>query len=281
MFGRSKALNRIATSITAEDICNPFILELDAAFNPQEAEQRWDERCMEDNSDPFDHLALVTKNGTAVGWSSYASLAPAQGGVEDTMDPLTVANLISANTPLLEIARLYTEQSPWIFVALKCNKPIGWISYYNLLGPPFRACLFGLLLGIEQAMADLLKTDAKFAVSKLPAKRLESATRVFGLRGYAKRRRQEPTPSELIDCTTFIDKVTAIEACPATLNALPSFNRSSLVKTEALRNALAHPTSDSELISLLPKNDLQGLIQWLTTFEADLAPRLQSGAALS
>lgn len=103
---------------------------------------------------------------------------------------------------------LYAEKSPWVFIALKGNKLIGWISYYSLLGPPFRACLLGLLLGIEQAMADLIKTDAELAISKLPAKRLEAATRVFGLRGYAKQRREDPTPSELIDCTNFIDKVT-------------------------------------------------------------------------
>jgi hypothetical protein len=80
----------------------------------------------------------------------------------------------------------------------------------------------------------------------------------------------------LIDCSNFIDKVTIIEACPSTLTALSSFDRSSLIRAETIRNALAHPTPESELVSLLPKNALHGFLGWLSAFESDLASRLKS-----
>jgi hypothetical protein len=281
MFGQSKALNRIAASITAEDICTPFAFELDAATKPEDAQQQWDGFCMKNYSDPFDHLALVVKNRKAVGWAAYDSFGAGEETVEDAMDALTVSNLVSADTPLLDIAKLYRDKSPWIFVALKGNHPIGWISYYNLLGPAFRACLFGLILAIEQTMADLLKTDSKLAIGKLPGKRLDAAKRTYSLRGYEKRHGKEPSNGELIDCSNFIDKVTIIEACPSTLVALPSFNRSSLIRTETIRNALAHPTPESEIITLLPKKDLHSFIGWLATFEADLASCLKPGERIS
>jgi hypothetical protein len=281
MFGQSKALNRIAASITAEDICSPFALEFDAATKVHEAEVRWNNYCEITNSDPFDHIALVVKNAKPVGWAAYDSTGAPEDALEEVMDEIRVANLISADTPLLETAKLYTEKSAWIFVVLKSNQAVGWISYYNLLGPAFRACLFGLILAIEQSMADLLKTDSTLAVSKLPKNRLDAAKRTYSLRGYEKRKGKEPSSAELIDCTNFIDKVTIIEGCPSTLVTLRSFNRSSLVRTETLRNALAHPTPESEIITLLPKNDLHNFIGWLTVFETDLTSSLESGERIS
>jgi len=125
-------------------------------------------------------------------------------------------------------------------------------------------------------MAELLKTNAKLAVSKLPEKRAEASRRVYSLRGYAKWKGKDASDGSLIDCSNFIDKVTIIDACPSTLAALPSFNRSALVRAETLRNALAHPTPDSELVILLPKQDLHHFISALTNFEAELASLLRS-----
>lgn len=281
MFGQSKALNRIAASITAEDICTPFVFHLDAATKPRDAEQQWNSYCASGNTDPFDHLALVVKDGKYVGWAGYDSFISGEETVEDGMDKLVVANLLSAETPLLETAKLYGEKSPWIFVVLKSNQPVGWISYYSLLGPAFRACLFGLILGIEQSMSDLLKTDAPLAIGKLTPKRLEGAKRVYSLRGYDKRHGKEPSNRDLIDCTNFIDKVTILEACPITLGALISFNRTLLQRAETIRNALAHPTPESEIITLLPKKDLHSFVGWLTAFETDLASQLKSGERIS
>ncbi|MCI0535670.1 MAG: hypothetical protein L0Z50_10630 [Verrucomicrobiales bacterium] len=211
-----------------------------------------------------------------IGWLAYDSFTAAEATVEEAMDRISVSNLVSADTPLMETAKLYSEQSPWIFIVLKRNQPLGWISYHSLLGPPFRACLFGLILAIEQAMAELLKAYAKFAVSKLPEKRVEAARRVYSLRGYAKWHGKDASDNALIDCSNFIDKVTVIESCPSTLAALPSFNRSALVRAEAIRNALAHPTPESELVTLLPKQDLHNFVGWLTSLEAELASRLRS-----
>ena len=281
MFGQSKALNRIAASITAEDICAPFTFEIDAQSTCRDAEERWNIFCLETNTDPFDHLVLVTKAGNHVGWVAYDSLGAHEEIIEDVMDHLTLSNLVSSDTSLLETAKLYQDKSPWIFIVLKANRPLGWISYHALLGPAFRACLFGLLLGIEQTMADILKTDPNLALTKIPTKRLEAANRVYELRAYQQWRGQHRSANELINCTTFIDKVTTIESFPQTLAALRSFNRTTFAKAEALRNALAHPTPENELIRLLPKSDLHTFITWLTTLEAELTAYLKSGDRIS
>ncbi len=281
MFGQSKALNRIAESIAAEDICTPFAFHFAHNTDPKEAERQWDGYCMDANCDSFDHMALVTKEGKPVGILAYDALTSAHESVDDTMDELDVSNLISAETPLLDIARYYMADSPWVFAVLKGNRPIGWFSYYGLLGPPFRACLFGLILAVEQSMADLLKKDAKAAVGKLSEKRVEAARRVYGLRNEGRKEEHEPGGSALIDCSNFIDKLTILERLPTVLSTLPAFDRSLLVKAEQIRNMLAHPTPEYELVSLLPRQDLQGFVSGLSKFEQELASFLKSDGEIS
>ncbi len=281
MFGQSKALNRIAESITAEDICTPFAFRFAHITETKEAETQWDEFCMDENCDPFDHMALVTKEGKPEGILAYDELSPPQEIVDDTMDKLDLSNLISAETPLLDIARYYMADSARVFTVLKGNRPVGWFSYYGLLGPPFRACLFGLILAVELSMADLLKRDAKAAVGKLPEKRVEAAKRVYGLRNEKRQYEHEPGGNALIDCSTFIDKVIILEKLPRVLSKLPAFNRSLLVKAEQIRNSLAHPTPDYELAHLLPQHELQGFVSGLSNFEQELASFLKSDGEIS
>jgi hypothetical protein len=81
-----------------------------------------------------------------------------------------------AITPLEEAAKLFNAQSPYVFLVLRHSQLIGWMSYHHLLCIPFRACLFSLLLGIEQAMLDVvIMTEPGLAVSKLPNGRLNKS----------------------------------------------------------------------------------------------------------
>lgn len=270
MFGQSRALNRIAASITAQDICEPFELEFDPRTRLRDAEEQWDGFCAASNTDPFDHIALISKDRKAVGTVTYEMLGAPEETLGDVADGIGVESLVSAETPLLELAQMYGEKSLWVFIVLKGNHPIGWISYHHLLGPAFRSCLFGLILAVEQTMGDILKVKAKESIARLPPNRADAAKRIYGLRDYQRTRGPEAGPRAIIDCSNFIDKITMIESSSEILKALPTFNRNLLLKVESLRNVLAHPTPDHELSLKLPKQDLNGFIQSISAFEADL-----------
>src|SRR4030095_6304830 len=104
MFGQSKALNRIAVSITAEDICTPFAFTFNSGDAREYAEEVWNSFCADNESDPFDYLALVVQAKEPIGGLAYDSFMAAETTVEEAMDRISVSNLVSADTPLIETA---------------------------------------------------------------------------------------------------------------------------------------------------------------------------------
>jgi hypothetical protein len=66
----------------------------------------------------------------------------------------------------------------------------------------------------------------------------------------------------LLECTNFIDKATIIQRCPVTATSIPSVNDSAMKKAERIRNSLAHPTGEHELVMLLSKSEIHAFLAW-------------------
>lgn len=281
MFANVAILNRIAETITVGDICSPFIGQYSPSDSGSDVRQDWDSKLSNVRHEtPFDHIGLVLKDGVPVGTIGYESLEE-ERNIWATMDKLSWRSVVGGETPLIEAAKLFGEKSPFVFLVLRRNELTGWMSYYHLLGIPFRACLFALFLALEQAMLDVVATTPSLAVSKLRQSRLDAAKRVYLARGHELDKVGEPSPRLLLECTHFIDKATIIGECASTASAIPAVTDKAVNKAEKIRNSLAHPTRDAELVMLLPKNEIHGFLASMQRLDNELAQFLNSGSTLS
>jgi hypothetical protein len=275
-------LHELANSITAGDICQPITLTFDAETRCKDAYKEWDDLTIETNSDLFDHIAIITKDDAAVGWIDCTGLHAEEiiADLQGVIEPLTIRNLISADTPLLDVAKLYGPDSPDVFVVIHANQPIGWIGYPTLLGAPFQACLFSLILSVEFALGKIVETDAALAFSQLARPRQSIAIRIAKLRGYPHPEGEGPSERQLLRCTTLADKVRILKNRPLTAASLPTYNENLLEKAERLRNALAHPTDVDEISKLIPKGHISEFLTGIAAFESDLYKAISSGLRL-
>ncbi len=270
MFANVAILNRIAQAITVGDICAPFIGIYGPSDNGGAVREDWDSKVGHTRDEtPFDHIGLVSKDGVPVGTIGYEDLEE-QRSIWATMDKLSWKTVVSADTALVEAAKLFSPQSPYVFLVLRQNELIGWMSYHHLLGIPFRACLFSLLLGIEQAMLDVVMTAPALAVSKLPTGRLTKAKEVYLARGHKLDKSGIAEPRLLLECTNFIDKATVIQKCPQTAANITAVKDKAMKKAERVRNCLAHPTRERELVMLLSKNHIHAFLAWADKLQTEL-----------
>ena len=279
---RPPRLHEVGNSITAGDICQHIALTFDHKTKCADAWEEWAQFTAETNTDWFDHIAIITEAGAAIGWIDCSGLG-AEELIEDLLEciePLTIGNLISADTPLLDVARLYGPTSPSVFIVIRGNQPAGWIGYQTLLGTPFQACLFSLLLSIELAVNELMENDPALAMRKLNERRREYARRIAQLRGYPSKDAQRPSDHQLLRCTTFADKAEVLRKCPATTAKLSSYDEALLEKAERVRNSLAHPTEAHELSQLIPKDEIAGFLLGITSLESELYRAIDSGMGL-
>ncbi len=269
MFGTSHHLNRIASLVTVGDVSHPVLCSFDANEAITTVFSWWQDICLDSfSADPMDHLALVSKDGRNVGSVGFDSLVNQDKGVlKDVMDPLTVESLVSFETPLIQAAKLFHASSPYVYLVLQSNQITGWMSYHDLLSIPFRACLFAMLLEIEQAMLEIALTDSKLAASKLSPNRLKS------LEGQIKKRSpklKHVTNRDVLHRTLFSDKLSIIRRCSETSSSLPALRGKLLDEAEDVRNCLAQPSKDFRLLRLLSKERLQDFLTWLTELETQL-----------
>jgi hypothetical protein len=212
---------------------------------------------------------LVSKDGVPVGTIGYEDLYEHRS-IWATMNKLSWKTVVSSDTALVEAAKLFNAQSPYVFLVLRQNQLVGWMSYHHLLCIPFRACLFSLLLGIEQAMLDVVMTEPGLAVSKLSIGRLNKAKEVYLARGHKLDKNGIPDPRLLLECTNFIDKATIIRKCPVTAASILSVNDIAMKKAERVRNSLAHPTGEHELVMLLSKSEIHNFLAWAEKLQTEL-----------
>lgn len=271
MFGSTRILNRIAQTITVGDVFAPFIGTYSSSASGTEVREDWDGKIGKET--PLDHIGLVAKDGVPVGTIGYEDLEENRS-IWASMNKLSWTSVVAADTPLIEAAKFFNEKSPFVFLVLRRNELVGWMSYYHLLGIPFRACLFSMLLAIEQAMLEITLTNPSLALTTLGEKKVKSLERQI-----KKSNPKQPkvSPRQLLDRTLFSDKLKIIKGCAKTSASIPALSDSLLNDVEAVRNSLAHASEDFRLIKLLSKERLHVFLTWLTKLETELRTYIAHG----
>lgn len=281
MFANVAILNRIAQAITVGDICAPFIGIYGPSDSGEHVREDWDSKLGHSRDEtPFDHIGLVSKDGVPVGTIGYEDLDENRS-IWATMNKLSWKTVVSADTALVEAAKLFSAKSPYVFLVLRQNQLVGWMSYHHLLGIPFRACLFSLLLGIEQAMLNVAMTDPALAVTKLSPGRLKKAKDLYLARGHELDKNGMADPRLLLECSNFIDKATIIQKCPATAANITAVTDKAMKKAERVRNSLAHPTGERELVMLLSKDEIHAFLAWADKLQTELLEFTNSHSPLT
>jgi hypothetical protein len=306
MFGSQQILTRMATLVTVGDVCGPILTTFDVETKIPDAAGIWQDACLDRiPSDPLAYVSLVSKQNKVVGWLDFSDLVVEPNrsdAVDACMVTINVNSLVTAETPLLEAMKLFDSHSPYCFLVMKGNAIIGAFSYQDLLSIPFRSCLFAMLLSIEQAILDIVQTAPALAVSKLKdrGRRVEKQINKRRLPGS-----RSILPSEILERSYFSEVLNVLNSCSKTKNRLTALNATytkqrriyrlkagaaaAVVKQEKklrvdqaveLRNALAHPKEPWRVSQLLPKEDLNAFISWLTEFEGQLTEYLALGNIL-
>ncbi len=213
-----------------------------------------------DGYDPLSRLSLVLAGDRPVGYIGFESLDTSLKDVASVAEPILADGLVSADTPVLEVAKLFSKESRGFYFVLQESQITGTIHYEDLLGPQFKLCLFALTLELETTALDLALKDPAASWSVLSEGRKRKA-----MFAYNNRYSREPDPErlpiyQLLGCTMFIDKGTILRK--RRLIADGSNEIDSLFdKADRVRNSCAHTDPDKEFVHLLlGRASLQGFI---------------------
>jgi len=297
MFGTQHILTRMAALVTVGDVCSPILTNFDAETKISDAAGIWETLCSDNTpSDPLSYISMVKRQDKIIGWLDFTDLVAdpeTKDAVETCMHSISIHSLVTSETPLLEAMKLFNANSPFSFLVIKGNKIVGFLSYLDILSIPFRACLFSMLLSIEQTMLDIVQTAPDLAVEKLNKDKIQRISNGIKKRENSTRK---ISAAEILENLLFSDVLSIIENCVTTKSCLPSLGavftirhqilnlddsgKSLIEQTEKthrrvdqivkLRNALAHPKDPNCIYRLLPKGDLQGFFKWLTGLENEL-----------
>lgn len=288
--------------MTVGDVYSPKLTNYDSEEKISDVISNWESLCRETTpSDPLEYISLIERQGQVVGWIDFSDLVAAdperQEKVKTCMRSVNVHSLITAETPLLEAMKLFNSQSPYCFLVIKGNIIVGAFSYQDLLSTPFRACLFSMLLSIEQTMVKIVQRAPELAVSKLKQNKIKRIKGEIRKRGSSQR---EASKSEILENVYFADLLTIITSCGRTKSLLPSLDsfftecrnkftgksvegikKKRVDQIVDLRNALAHPKEPWRISVLLAKEDLQNFFEWLNAVESELIAVMNSGDKLA
>ena len=104
-------------------------------------------------------ISLVLAGDRPVGWIALDSLDSTKGNVASAANSIPADGMVSADTPVLELVKLFSDNSSPFYFVLQESQITGTVHYEDLLGPPFKLCMFALTLELEVAALGLaLKT---------------------------------------------------------------------------------------------------------------------------
>jgi len=131
-----------------------------------------------------------------------------------------------------------------------------------------------LLLGIEQLASDLAKSQAHSSLAALNPTRLKKAKEIYKLRKLPLHPNGDEYESKLLDCTAFVDKIIILEevfnnVVPACLNSLSK-------KAESIRNSLAHPGDEGEVVKVIDRRVLLPFLMWAEEIQAQMRQALEA-----
>lgn len=244
---------RLASAVTAADLCRPCRPALDYDFGCHDVE-------LHDEDDvpiDADDIWLVDRDGEIVGcWSP--TMCDDGETVGEQMSPIALSYLVSSNTTYHDLAAAFTDASRYYVLVLEGQTIIGWIPFVGLFSRLGQICLMSLAFHLEAVAERLCETDPEAFFSVLPPNRQEKATKEWeGNPRWKKRRKRSssPTASQLIRATNFIDKKTMVAR-----NAVPPGWSSKQVEevfdvAEDVRNYCAHNALATDFFS----GDFSGL----------------------
>jgi hypothetical protein len=224
----------------------------------------------------MDQVALVLQQGKVAGWVAYDMLHTGKRLI-DCVASIDPNSIVSADTPVLDVTRAFTAETPWFYFVLQGHEFHGWLSYQDLHKLPFQVCLFALLLSVEQSMLEVAQGFAQDAISLLSEGRRRKAEDVFDQRGYRVGEDGAKAAHRVLECTSFVDKFTVLRRKDDVAARAPALHSELRNVAERLRNAIAHPGPGDRTAALLGRDELWPFIQWAEQLQDQMQSLLGTG----
>ena len=231
---------------------------------------------MDNGYDPMSRISLVMAGDRPVGWIGLDMLDPTESEVATVAEAVSASAMVSGDTPVLEVVRLFSNNSGHFYFVLQESQITGTIHYADLVGAPFKLCLFALTLELETAALDLALQTPIDSWSALSEGRQEKTLDV-----YRQRYSREPDTSRLpldhlLGCTMFIDKGTILKKRNL-ISAGSNDIKSVFDKANRVRNSCAHTDAEKDFGHLLlDPASLQGFITSTEDMIAAIRKQLRS-----
>lgn len=261
---------KINNLITVNDICEPFIGIFDNFQNADDLWEKWTiDLCSEKGLDPMAQIALVKNNQKKIGWIGFDMLESSKT-LSENMEPITSNIIISSNTPLLEAIHIVINGNDLIYLILRGNDFVGYLTYNHFNKLPFRMSLFSLVIDLESSMLKMIKSQPKSFFNKLNRRRIKKAENRYKYFFSSNKKDDVKYTSKLIDCTTLIDKFTMLKRTKNIVQKCPNIkNRSQIDMVDKLRNSIAHPKEETSSLPI-NKEELIPFIQWVEELQKQL-----------
>src|ERR1019366_5860278 len=145
----------LAGSVQAKHIQGALGPRVRGDQSGQEASELLLEASMDNGYDPMSRISLVMAGDRPVGWIGLDMLDPTESEVATVAEAVSASAMVSGDTPVLEVVRLFSNNSGHFYFVLQESQITGTIHYADLVGAPFKLCLFALTLELETAALDL------------------------------------------------------------------------------------------------------------------------------
>jgi hypothetical protein len=209
----------------------------------------------------MDRFSLVKEAGSILGVFGLASgIEDIADPVKEYMTPLSLSDVISANTTYFQAIEILTESSGRPLLVVDGNRVTGTLCYASLFKPAGRLCLFCLTLELEELIVDLL---AVLPSAQKHFEALNPTSQAVAKKHHQRRLKNQgrtPPPGdspwcEWISCASFKDKLEMLKTSKRV--ALGNNQEEELFQyTEKIRNCCAHPSTPDELATIIPKTKL-------------------------
>ena len=188
---------------------------------------------------------VVADDDQVVSWIGFDMLTGGSDGVGSVAEPVVTGQMLSGDTPALEVVKLFAQNSNSFYFVLQEAQITGTLHYEDLFRSPFKLCLFALVLELEAAALDLALKEPAASWSALPSGRQHKAEEVYEKKYHGSGDRENPPFDDLLSCTMYCDKATILRKlgigadCSIDINSLFS-------KAEGVRNSCAHTNSEND-----------------------------------
>jgi hypothetical protein len=237
--------------IKVEDIATPVFGMFAQSQTIAEVGEDLFERYSEEKLEFIGQVGLVKRGNQAVGWfaTDHTSTDDCRP-IGEIMYPIEPGQIISAETPLVEVLELFSNPNPrTFFFVLKGAKINAVFHYGDLAKMPFRLCLFALLTHLELLALQILERNGPLSIANLPRNRKQQAKMCFKRRGYGdyseEGENQYKNQRLLLNCTTCEDKFNLLNKISEFRPEIPVLDEEGLIRDLCdLRNNIAHVDSD-------------------------------------